>query len=94
MLYNTQIETEELVEVKEKILPSHKLIVYNDEVNTFEHVIEALIEVCGLEAMQAEQCTMLIHFKGKCRVKSGSFDDLLPMRQGICDRGISAEIEE
>jgi len=68
------------------------LVVFNDEVNTFDHVIEALIKVCRHTPEQAEQCTLLVHYKGKCAVKVGSWEELVPMRQGICDRGISAEI--
>ena len=70
-----------------------QLIVYNDEVNTFDHVIRALIDVCGHTAEQAEQCTLLIHYKGKCSVKLGSYDELVPRCSAIHDRGISADIE-
>lgn len=69
------------------------LIVYNDDVNTFDHVINTLIKVCKHTPEQAEQCTLLIHYKGKCAVKKGSFVDLIPYRQGIVDAGINAEIE-
>ncbi len=68
------------------------LIVYNDDVNTFEHVISTLIKVCEHSPEQAEQCSLIIHYKGKCAVKKGSFEALKPMRQGLCDKGISAEI--
>jgi len=68
------------------------LIVFNDDVNTFDHVIDTLIRVCKHTAEQAEQCTMLIHFKGKCAVKSGTFDFLKPMREAICEAGIDARI--
>lgn len=68
------------------------LVVFNDDVNTFEHVINTLIKVCGHSPEQAEQCTLIIHYKGKCAVKKGSFEELKPMRQGVCDHGISAEI--
>jgi ATP-dependent Clp protease adaptor protein ClpS len=68
------------------------LVVYNDDVNTFEHVINTLIKVCGHSPEQAEQCTLIIHYKGKCTVKSGPFHDLVPMRHAICDKGISAEV--
>jgi ATP-dependent Clp protease adaptor protein ClpS len=71
----------------------HQLIVYNDEVNSFEYVITTLIEVCEHTAEQAEQCTLMIHFRGKCGVKSGIYEDLVSMRNEICRRGISAEIE-
>ncbi len=68
------------------------LVVFNDEVNTFDHVITTLIKVCRHTPEQAEQCTLLVHYKGKCAVKVGSWEELVPMRQAICDRGISAEI--
>jgi ATP-dependent Clp protease adaptor protein ClpS len=69
------------------------LIVYNDDVNTFDHVINTLIRVCKHTAEQAEQCTLLVHYKGKCAVKKGSYLELIPFRQGMVDAGISAEIE-
>ena len=72
----------------------HQLIVWNDEVNTFEFVIETLIDVCGHSPEQAEQCTILIHFKGKCSVKNGSYDELKPLCDAITDRGICATVEE
>jgi ATP-dependent Clp protease adaptor protein ClpS len=68
------------------------LIVFNDEVNTFDHVIQTLIKVCKHTPEQAEQCTWIIHYKGKCTVKVGAFDELAPMRNAICQRGISAEV--
>ncbi|TAF77427.1 MAG: ATP-dependent Clp protease adaptor ClpS [Bacteroidetes bacterium] len=71
----------------------YDLVVYNDDVNTFEHVIHSLVEICGHVPTQAEQCAMLIHYKGKCAVRRGSFDEMAKMRAGICDRGISAEVE-
>ena len=70
-----------------------KLIVWNDEVNTFEWVIETLIEVCGHEHEQAEQCAWLIHNRGKYAVKNGSYEILKPMCDAITDRGIGATIE-
>lgn len=70
----------------------YDLVVYNDDVNSFDHVIETLIEICGHEPEQAEQCTIIIHYKGKCSVKKGGFDELAPIRNAICNRGISAEI--
>ena len=69
------------------------LIVWNDEVNTFEWVIETLMEVCGHSAEQAEQCAYIIHFRGKYAVKSGSYDELKPVCDAITDRGIGATIE-
>ncbi len=70
------------------------LIMWNDDVNTFDWVIETLIQVCHHEPEQAEQCSLIIHFKGKCVVKNGSFEKLKPMKEAILDRGIGATIEE
>ncbi len=72
----------------------YSLIVWNDELNTFDWVIQTLVEVCGHSTEQAEQCAMIIHSKGKYAVKEGSFDTLKPMRDAITDRGIGATIEE
>ena len=69
------------------------LIVWNDEVNTFEWVIQTLIEVCGHSNEQAEQCAMIIHTQGKYAVKHGVYDDLKPQCDAITDRGIGATIE-
>ena len=69
------------------------LVVWNDDVNTFEWVIQALIEICQQAEEQAEQCAMLIHLRGKYAVKQGSFDLLKPMCEAIIDRGINATIE-
>lgn len=71
----------------------YQLIVWNDEVNTFEWVIQALMEVCGHSEEQAEQCAWLIHYKGKYAVKNGSYDDLKPLCDAITERGIGATLE-
>ncbi len=86
---------EEEVDVLQEVIDvdQYDLIVFNDEVNTFDFVIETLIDVCGHTAEQAEQCTLLIHFKGKCAVKKGTFEELTPMRNDICRRGIAAEVQ-
>jgi len=89
----TKEQTEVEVLLEEETSFGHQLVVYNDEVNSFEYVIITLIEVCEHTAEQAEQCTLLIHFRGKCGVKSGVYEDLVSMRNEICRRGISAEIE-
>ncbi|MGZ8559395.1 MAG: ATP-dependent Clp protease adaptor ClpS [Chitinophagaceae bacterium] len=69
------------------------LIVWNDEVNTFEWVIETLIDVCGHSHEQAEQCSYFIHYKGKYSVKQGEYDELKPMCDAITERGIGATVE-
>jgi ATP-dependent Clp protease adaptor protein ClpS len=68
------------------------LVVFNDDINTFDHVIRTLVRVCRHTQEQAEQCTLLIHYRGKCTVKTGSFDYLKPMREAICEAGIDAKI--
>ena len=68
------------------------LVVFNDDVNTFDHVINTLIRVCRHTNEQAEQCTLIIHYKGKCAVKNGTLDFLKPMRDAICEVGIDARI--
>jgi ATP-dependent Clp protease adaptor protein ClpS len=90
-----QFEEDKREEVLEATLEEdiNDLIVYNDDVNTFEHVINTLVKVCKHTPEQAEQCTLLVHYKGKCAVKKGSFVDLIPFRQAIVDAGINAEIE-
>ncbi len=70
------------------------LVVWNDEINTFEWVIETLIEVCRHSTEQAEQCAMIIHTQGKYAVKRGTYEELKPMCDAITERGIGATIEE
>lgn len=71
-----------------------QLIVWNDEVNTFDWVIETLMEICSHTYEQAEQCAYIVHFKGKYAVKDGEYDDLKPMCDAILERGINATVEE
>lgn len=85
---NEQVEVMEAVETTDLM----DLVVFNDDVNTFDHVINTLIRVCKHTQEQAEQCTLLIHHKGKCTVKTGSFDFLRPLREAICEAGIDARI--
>ncbi|MGB3991728.1 MAG: ATP-dependent Clp protease adaptor ClpS [Flavobacteriaceae bacterium] len=76
----------------EAVEKDSELIVFNDEVNTFDHVINTLIRVCKHSSEQAQQCTLIIHFKGKCTVKTGPIEKLKSACQGILDAGIKAEI--
>ncbi|WP_439506382.1 ATP-dependent Clp protease adaptor ClpS [Sediminibacterium sp.] len=75
------------------IADTYSLVVWNDEVNTFEWVIETLMEICGHSLEQAEQCALFIHHKGKYAVKKGDYDTLKPMCNSITDRGIGATVE-
>lgn len=70
-----------------------EIIVYNDEVNTFDYVIQMLMQICDHDLLQAEQCTLLIHYKGKCAVKTGSYEDLEPRCSHLLEAGLSAEIQ-
>ena len=86
-------EKEDFAVFEEIITEDQKdLVVYNDDFNTFEHVINTLTKVCKHSTEQAEQCTYIIHYRGKCNVKKGSFEDLRPMKDSICEAGIDAKI--
>lgn len=88
--------------VKEKLIPVREnqealsstkdLILYNDDINTFDFVIETLMDVCGHDAVQAEQCAMIAHFNGKCPVKTGSFEELKPIHDEMTHRELTVTI--
>ncbi|MFY0689372.1 MAG: ATP-dependent Clp protease adaptor ClpS [Cyclobacteriaceae bacterium] len=90
-----EADIEELIAVEEVIESEDlkTLVVHNDDFNTFEHVINTLIKVCKHNTTQAEQCTYIIHYKGKCSVKNGTYELLKPMREGLTRAGIKATIE-
>ena len=85
-------EYEEDILVEEILTDSHRLVLHNDDFNTFDFVIECLIEICGHTEEQAQQCTLLVHFKGKCTVKTGPADILIPMHEKLISRGLTSEI--
>lgn len=89
-----EYQEDELLDVLEAVETTDlmDLVVFNDDINTFEHVTRTLMKVCQHTPEQAEQCTLIIHYKGKCQVKSGTFDFLRPMREAICEAGIDARI--
>lgn len=89
----SDIQFEEDILVDELEVATYKLVLHNDDVNTFDWVIDALVEVCKHTFEQAEQCSYIIHHKGKYAVKHGSFDRLKPMKDAIVERGINATIE-
>lgn len=86
-------DKEEEVALKELIGNTAKLIVYNDDYNTFDWVIQCFVEICSHNTAQAEQLSYLIHFKGKATVKTGSKKELKPFKDALVDRGLSAVIE-
>ena len=90
---HTQTDTFEETDVLTLTETPCNLIVWNDEVNTFEWVIATLMEICGHSHEQAEQCAYIIHFQGKYAVKNGKYDELKPHCDAITDRGINATVE-
>ncbi len=83
--------SEELL-LDEETVKQNEIILFNDDVNTFDHVIETLIDVCDHTPEQAEQCSLIVHYKGKCTVKTGEFRDLKPRCSRLLQAGLSAEI--
>ena len=90
--YMTKEKIQEDVDVLEQEVNQHEIILFNDDVNTFDFVIDSLISVCKHTMEQAEQCTYLVHYKGKCAVKTGEYDELKPKCTQLLNLGLSAEI--
>lgn len=93
MLSGTETLEKTRVSVLTDFEKTYQVVVWNDEVNTFEWVIETLVEVCDHTEEQAEQCAMLIHSRGRYAVKNGSYDKLKPQCDAITERGIGATLE-
>ncbi len=93
MTSDYDIEILEQVVEETEIKRYNQIVLFNDDVNTFDHVIDTLISVCDHEPLQAEQCAMLVHYKGKCTVKTGDYKDLEPRCTALLDAGLSAEIQ-
>ncbi|MDI9258220.1 ATP-dependent Clp protease adaptor ClpS [Flavobacterium sedimenticola] len=89
---NTIEKVQEDVLVEELVGTNNEIVLYNDDVNTFDHVIDTLIRVCQHTAEQAEQCAIIVHYKGKCTVKTGAYDELKPQCTQLLEAGLSAEI--
>ncbi len=83
---------QEKFEVLEKEVNQHEIILFNDDVHTFDYVIDSLIDICEHSPEQAEQCTFLVHYKGKCAVKTGEYDELKSRCSKLLQLGLSAEI--
>lgn len=88
----SDVETKEQVDVKTQQTNQHEIVLHNDDVNTFDFVIDSLISVCDHTLEQAEQCTILVHYKGKCTVKTGELKDLEPRCSKLLQLGLSAEL--
>ncbi len=89
MKEKTDFSEEQLVEENEQ----RALVLHNDEMHTFDYVIDSLVDICKHELPQAEQCTMIVHFKGKCTVKEGSYNELKPMKESLIGKELSATID-
>ena len=83
----------EEVLVEEAVGMNNEIVLYNDDVNTFDHVIDTLIRVCNHTSEQAEQCAILVHYKGKCDVLKGTKDYLEQHKAGLAQRGLTVTIE-
>ncbi len=88
----TKEQIKEDTDVAEIRVNEHQIVLFNDDVNTFDHVVETLIRVCGHTLEQAEQCSIIVHYKGKCTVKTGSYEELKPRCTQLLQADLSAEI--
>jgi ATP-dependent Clp protease adaptor protein ClpS len=91
--HDLEIDSDVLIAPEETEIEGKQLVLYNDDFNTFEFVTESIIKICKHDPIQAEQCTYLVHYKGKCSVKKGSYETLEPMCTALLERGLTAQIE-
>ena len=92
MILSTKEKVLEEVLPEEAVGHNSEIVLYNDDVNTFDHVIDTLMAVCQHTAEQAEQCAIIVHYKGQCTVKTGAYKELVPQCSALLDAGLSAEI--
>ncbi len=93
MIMSTKEKVSPELDLEVLELQENKIVLYNDEVNTFDHVIDMLVAACDHTPLQAEQCSMIVHYKGKCSVKTGAYKDLEPRCSKLLEAGLTAEIE-
>ncbi|MEO1030565.1 ATP-dependent Clp protease adaptor ClpS [Winogradskyella sp.] len=89
---NFQEKAQEELLLEEDLAKQNEIVLFNDDVNTFDHVIDTLIYACDHTPEQAEQCSIIVHYKGKCTVKTGPYEDLKPRCSKLLQAGLSAEI--
>jgi ATP-dependent Clp protease adaptor protein ClpS len=89
---STKEKLQEELLLEEDTVKQNEIILFNDDVNTFDHVINTLIHACDHTPEQAEQCSIIVHYKGKCTVKTGPYEDLKPRCSKLLQAGLSAEI--
>ena len=85
-------EVKELLLDQEQVINENEIVLFNDDVNTFDHVIDVLVSVCNHSPVQAEQCAIIVHYKGQCTVKTGAIDELVPKCRKLQQEGLSAEV--
>jgi ATP-dependent Clp protease adaptor protein ClpS len=88
----TKEQLQEEIDLAELKVNEYQIVLFNDDVNTFDHVVETLIRVCNHTPEQAEQCSIIVHYKGKCTVKTGSYEELKPRCTQLLQADLSAEI--
>jgi ATP-dependent Clp protease adaptor protein ClpS len=93
IIFSQETETLSKEIALEELIEQFNLVLYNDEINTFDHVIDCLIRICKHELMEAEQCTWVVHVNGKCKVRNGSFEELEGMCNQLMNEGLSVKIE-
>ncbi len=86
-------DSKELLDLVEEKVTTYSIILYNDDFNTFDHVISCLVQICNHEVIQAEQCAWIVHTNGKCIVKTGEYKELEPLCTLLLEKGLSAIIE-
>lgn len=89
---SSQEKTITKIKIEEETVKLNEIVLYNDDVNTFDHVIETLVYACDHSVEQAEQCAIIVHYKGQCTVKTGEYKELEPRCTLLLDAGLSAEI--
>lgn len=89
----SQTKTKEQVMTLQELVSEFNIVLYNDNVNTFDHVINCLVRICDHEPLQAEQCAWIVHLNGKCSVKTGVYDELEPLCHQLLDNGLSVKLE-
>ena len=94
MIFEPDIEEEVDVLIKEVTAKTKVIILYNDDYNTFNHVINCLVKYCKHDPIQAEQCALLVHHTGRCDVKHGSYDKLKPICEALLENGLTAKIQD
>ncbi len=90
---DTETLVDPVIEDETEVVALRELVLFNDDYHSFDFVINSLVEVCNHDVLQAEQCTHIIHYNGKCAVKNGTYDNLNPLRVALVDRGLSAVVE-